>query len=217
MQNGTIARWQLGLLGFTSDAIALRLKRALLHRVYRGVYLVGHTSTNNLALPTAALLAIGPGSSLSHYTAAGLREIARLPEGIVDVTLPGAQRKSRKGLRIHGHILQPHDIRRLNGLPVTTAARTVTQLAHLVHYRELERLVDQALIRKQATVDELRAAAHGTPAMLRMLEVPGDIAGARSRAEAKLKRLIVRAGLPSPASTRIVAGFECDLVCGRSG
>lgn len=41
-QLGLIACWQLQAVGVSSSAMTRRLRRGVLHRVYRGVFLVGH-------------------------------------------------------------------------------------------------------------------------------------------------------------------------------
>ena len=214
LQNGPIALWQLRALGFSDREIQGRLDRRFLHRVFKGVYLLGRMDTNPLTRPTAGLLAAGEGSTISRFTVVQLLDLWR-PQPTVHVTVPGTTRSARPGLRIHGDQLAPDDIMRFEGLPITTPARTIVDLAHLVEHRELERLIDQALISELTTVDALRAAAHRTPAILRILEEPGDIGAARSRVEAKLAKLIRSAGLPKPEQNAVIGGHEYDFVWWR--
>ena len=71
-QRGLITRAQLAEAGLGRGAIAHRVAEGRLHRVHRGVYLVGHRVPAPLARETAALLAIGVGAVLSHRSAAKL-------------------------------------------------------------------------------------------------------------------------------------------------
>ncbi|MBO0769763.1 MAG: type IV toxin-antitoxin system AbiEi family antitoxin domain-containing protein, partial [Solirubrobacterales bacterium] len=64
-----ITRAQLHALGFSDHAIAHRVRRGSLIRVYRGVYAIGHLPTQPLDRAHAALLAVGERSALSHASA----------------------------------------------------------------------------------------------------------------------------------------------------
>jgi hypothetical protein len=68
-QHGVVARWQLLLLGFTSDTIQDALEAGRLLPVRRGVYAVGHRRLTTQSRRMAAVLACGPEAVLSHRTA----------------------------------------------------------------------------------------------------------------------------------------------------
>jgi len=76
----------------------------------------------------AAVLAAGPGAVLSHRSAAALWGIRRTAPERIEVTVPGPTRSCD---RIHRHVVRlPADERDEGwGIPVTTAARTVWDLA----------------------------------------------------------------------------------------
>ncbi|CAA9482706.1 MAG: hypothetical protein AVDCRST_MAG30-898 [uncultured Solirubrobacteraceae bacterium] len=65
-------REQLVAAGLTRSAIAHRLATGRLHRIHRGVYAVGQPTLAPLGRLLAAVMAAGPGSVLSHVTAAVL-------------------------------------------------------------------------------------------------------------------------------------------------
>ncbi len=75
----------------------------------------------------AAVLACGPGTLLSHRSAAALHGIRRNPSWI-DVTVPGGDR-GRKHLRVHSTTLHPDDITQIDHIPVTSISRTLLDLA----------------------------------------------------------------------------------------
>src|SRR3954453_2587596 len=79
-QHGVIARRQLLALGYSQAAIRHRIAAGRLHRVLPGVYAVGRPVLTHNGLWMAAVLACGPGTVLSHESAAALWGI-RKPRG----------------------------------------------------------------------------------------------------------------------------------------
>jgi hypothetical protein len=138
-QHGIVTRAQLLGAGMSSGAIAHRLAHGRLHRMHRGVYLLGHRIAPPLAWETAAVLAYGARAALSHRTAGNLWGL--LPEGgeLVHVTVVG-EGKGRSGIRIHrARSLESRDLARRHGLSLTSPARTLFDLSEALSPRELER------------------------------------------------------------------------------
>src|SRR3954469_8436121 len=71
-QHGVISRKQLLALGFTPDAIKHRVSIGRLHRVRRGVYVVGRPAVNDKGRWMAAVLSCDSRAVLSHSSAAAL-------------------------------------------------------------------------------------------------------------------------------------------------
>jgi very-short-patch-repair endonuclease len=95
----------------------------------------------------AAVLACGDGAALSHWSAAALWGVADWP-GRLEVTSPGYHR--RPGLLTHrSSTLVTGELRRHNGVPVTSPVRTMLDLQ--------PRLSDDRLVR---LVNDLRRAGH---------------------------------------------------------
>jgi hypothetical protein len=87
-QHGVITLAQLLAAGLSRGAITRRLAKGLLHRIHTGVYAVGHTGLSQHGRWAAAVLATGPGSALSHLSAADLRGISRFHALLVAVLPP---------------------------------------------------------------------------------------------------------------------------------
>jgi very-short-patch-repair endonuclease len=106
-----------------------RTRKALLHRIHRGVYAVGHAGISNEGRWMAAVLACGEGAVLSHRSAAALWTIAP-PPSVIEVTVPGnAGRRPRNSIRIHRSLtLLPSQTTRRAGIPVTKPSRTLEDL-----------------------------------------------------------------------------------------
>ena len=71
-QLGLITAGQLIAAGVGRGSIRWRLANGTLHRVFRGVYLVGHAVPPPGAFEFAAVLACGGGTVVSHHSAARL-------------------------------------------------------------------------------------------------------------------------------------------------
>lgn len=127
-QHGVVARSQLLESGLSREAIVGRLRRGRLHRLYPGVYAVGHTALTPRSRWMAAVLACGPGAVLSHWSAAALWGIRSNRRGPIDITSP-SKTKSRKAIRRHRILLQPDEVTVHDDIPVTTVPRTIFDLA----------------------------------------------------------------------------------------
>jgi very-short-patch-repair endonuclease len=187
--------------------------------MHRGVYAVGAVQSDD-APEVAAVLACGDGAVVSHESAAVLwRLIGRRAGTPVNVTVPAGRCPRRPGIRIHRvRALQPDEATRLRGIPVTTPARALFDLAFQVSVRELEQAVAQAERMYGGTQRRLLAlvarypARPGTPKLRELLDGPRQPALARSEAEERFLALVRRAGLPDPESNVRFHGYELDFL-----
>jgi very-short-patch-repair endonuclease len=91
----------------------------------------------------AAVLAAGPGAALSHRAAADLFGL-RPGGGRIEATVPRG-RTGPAGVIVHrSHMLEPKDFTIVDGIRVTTIARTLLDLAGVVPEHHLARAVDRA-------------------------------------------------------------------------
>jgi very-short-patch-repair endonuclease len=163
----------------------------------------------------AALLAVGADAVLSHRTAATLHGI-RVGGTAIDVTTL-RQRRPRSGIRIHLARLRPDEHTTRDGIPTTTAARTLLDLAATLSPHRLERAMNEAdRLRLAGTVSltellERHPGRPGTPALRAILEDARrgeDIT--RSELEDRFLELVDQAGLPTPRTNTLIEGFEVD-------
>jgi very-short-patch-repair endonuclease len=109
-----------------------------LHRIHRGVYALGHKRLTAKGRWMAAVLACGPGAILSHRDAAALHDLRRIGSGKIDVTAPS--RHNLPGVRCHFvRGLHPEESTAVDGIPVSSLARTYLDLAEIVTH---DRLID---------------------------------------------------------------------------
>src|SRR5207245_1980991 len=96
---------------------------------------------------------------LSRVWAAALWEMCPIPDGTpVDVTVEAAGARSRRGVGTRRTAaMPPHDVTTRTGIPVTTPARTLLDLAATVPQHDLRRALDEAEKRNLVTRRELEA------------------------------------------------------------
>lgn len=149
-QHGVVSRAQLRSAGIGDGSIARRIQSSRLHRVHRGVYLVGHTAAPPRSREMAAVLACGPRAAVSHRSAAGLWGLLS-PDRLsaVDVTVVDSWAQSRPGVEVHlARRLEKRDVRQLDSIPITSPARTLLDLAAVVPPDAFERALAEAEARR---------------------------------------------------------------------
>jgi very-short-patch-repair endonuclease len=217
-QHGVVARRQLRELGLSDAAIANRVAAGRLHRVHHGVYALGHTVLAARGRWMAAVLAAGPHGVLSHASAAALWELRASAAVIVDVTIAGGGSRKRPGLRIHRARDLAGQTTTHDGIPVTTPARTILDLAATLQRRPLERLLDQAESARLTDIASLAALARahaghrGAGKLLATLDThaPGTTL-TKSELEERFLTLCRDHGLPQPLVNHDIEGFEVDF------
>lgn len=216
-QHGVVSIRQLQRLGYSRDAVEWLVAAGRLHRVYRGVYAVGHTNLSPSGHCLAAVLASGPRALLSHYSASWLWGLSRTPPIPVHVTTP-VQRGKRPRIRLHrSRTLIPIDRGLEQNIPVTSVARTLLDQAALVDERRLGKLLKRAeelkLFDLTAAHDVLeRNRGHrGRKPLQRALILYEPPPFTRSEFEALFYEAVVADGLPVPRVNFNVAGMELDL------
>ncbi len=216
-QHGLIARRDLLALGFSSNEIRHRLDRGRLHAVAHGVYAVGWPRLTRRQRWMAAVLACGDDAALSHRSAAALWEIGREVGSAVDVSVRRRSSLRRPGVRSRGRLRLPaRDVTRRDGIPVTTPARTLVDLASEAGALELERAVNEADKRDLIDPEELRgslAGFSGEPGVraLRTLLDRDTFLLSDSDLEVIFRPIAAAAGLPPPLSKQVVNGYEVDF------
>jgi very-short-patch-repair endonuclease len=220
-QHGLVSARQLGAAGLGRHAIAHGVAAGWLRRRHRGVYLVGPLETP-LTDAMAAVLAYGAGALLSHYAAAVVWGLRPAPARTIHVTVAGRDARSRDGICAHSvRRLHLRDAARRQGIPLTSAARTLLDLATQLNQRDLARAADEARIHRFVTDVSLkeqfeRYPRHrGTAALTEVIRT--EPAFTRSEAERRLLELIRAARLPEPATNASSGGHEVDFLWPEHG
>lgn len=221
-QHGVVARRQLLAAGVTHSMIKTRAASGRLIRLHTGVYAVGHAHLTRYGHWMAAVLAAGPGALLSHRDAAALHGLR--PPGNhrrTHVTTP-ARAGSTPKLQLHRTtVLDPRrDVASVAGIPATSVARTLVDLAGVVPREQLAKALEEAerqrVIDARAIEDALRRTSarngHGHAAIKAELERLAVTTSqfTRSPLEDALLPLLDRHGLPRPATNMWIGDMEVD-------
>lgn len=182
-----------------------------------GVYRWGPIETPRTRI-RAAVIACGARALASHHAALALYGIRPLPEGPIDVTAVG-RHVAPRGVRPHtARTLHPAERRELHGIPLTSPARALLDVAPELTRRELADAVERAQVKRLVTKRELAAViarAPRRPGVAALRPLAEDSAFTRSRAERKLVALLRAAELPEPVFNAVVLGTEVDALWER--
>ncbi len=167
----------------------------------------------------AALLYAGPGSALSHTTAAWWWRLLEATPTTIHVTAIG-RRRSLPGIRMH----RSKDPRMVihRGLAVTGVERTLLDVASALPFDTLRRVLAEADHRRLCDVAGLEAVLQrghpGSAALRRAVSrhLP-ELAHTLSVLEERFLALCERAGLPVPEVNARVGGLMVDMVWRDAG
>jgi very-short-patch-repair endonuclease len=174
-----------------------------LHRLFLGVYAVGHPRLTQAGRWMAAVVACGQGAVLSHLDAAVLWGFYDRLGALVHVTVKW--HRSVEGLAIHRtRRLDPDETTVKNGIPVTTVERTFVDLTDCLSEDRLLRAMREAEFQRLLDLDTLNAAverAHGRRRLKPLKNAiakhhPGQII--RGELEHRVAELLHRSGLSEP-------------------
>ncbi len=221
-QWGVVARGQLLDAGLSRKIVASRVRSGRLLPLHPGVYAVGHAKLRREGHWLAAVLATGPAAALSHRDALGLHGLRPANHARIDVTTTADRRSTA---RIHVHrtrCLDAEDITTVDGIPVTTVARTLVDLAGTAPRDHLARAIKEA---ERQNVFDLQAVEQ-TLARTRGRRGRGHralreaiaehaalgLSATDSILEDAFLRLVCSNGLPLPATNALVEGFRVDAI-----
>jgi very-short-patch-repair endonuclease len=172
----------------------------------------------------AAVLACGRRSALSHRSACDLRGLLHTSRALVDVISPTRSGRRRSGIEAHtSSTLLVRDIEEVDGIPCTSVARTLLDLAAVAPRRAVERAVDQAEVLRVLDARQIedvlaRAGHHRGAGVLRAVlhdHAPGTTRTRNDLEEAFLA-ICRAANLPQPEVNVWIAleptGYEADFL-----
>lgn len=204
-QHGVVSLAQLVRLGLSRQAVARRARAGRLHRVHRSVYAVGHRRLTREGHWMAGVLAYGPDALLSHRSALALHGLRPDNRPLVEVTVPLASTRSRRGIWAHSSIaLAAADRAVIDRIPCTSLARSVLDSAPAMGVKGTERVVERAESRRVFDLREFRellgraSGHHGAGVLQAVLGDLREPAMVANDYEAELLFLVRGAGLPEP-------------------
>jgi very-short-patch-repair endonuclease len=197
-----VTRRELLAEGVPASTVDSWVRGERLWPAFDGVYAVGHPSLTREERWLAAVMACGEGAALSHRSAAALWAILPADGEHPDVSVQRT-REGRQGIEVHRRRHPPRTTTH-RGIPTTTIAQTLLDLAATFTQANLEAALgeaqlspffaenelEEALTERQRGVANLRAAWHAEHGE----GVPRNVM------ERRFLRLVKQAGLRRPAS-----------------
>ena len=165
----------------------------------------------------AAVMACGPGAVLSHGDAAALWDLRQSNSAKIDVTVPSRNgRKRQAGIRVHrSGRLRRDEVTVRNGIPVTTVARTLLDLADVLDGQALKRTITEAEYLNRLDMAALNVVVGANPGR-RGAKLIGAVGGAGHRTRSKLEdrflALLERYRVEEPETGVWIEGYETDFL-----
>ena len=204
VQHGLVTSQQV-VAASSESALRRALRAGLLIPARRGVHKVSGVPSSSWQSLMAVCLAAGPPSVASHYAAADLHGFPGILPGALEITAFGARTPHLCGVRSHASgLYRPQDRQTVLGIPTTSPARTVVDLAGRLSPFLLERAVEHVLRRSLCTSGELALSfgwlgGRGRPGTLALRRLLEDRLEVDSALETRWLRALRGAGVPPPA------------------
>jgi very-short-patch-repair endonuclease len=212
-QHGVITREQLLRAGVSEATVQRKIRSGYLLSEYRGVYRIGYRAPGMEARYLAAVLACGEDAALSGPPAAHLF-------GLVKGSAPCPEVSAPRNRRIRGMIthrvrgLDPRDVGSYRGIPITSVARTVVDLAEGLSPQALALACHEAEVRHNVRAEQIRAALARRPNAAGAAKLRAVLDGATPVLLSKLERAFLTrlklAGLPLPRTNKRVDARYVD-------
>ena len=166
----------------------------------------------------AAVLACGPDAVLSHRDAGAHWQIRRSDRTLIDVTAPRGRKYVHAGLTIHRpRVLLPQERTVHNGIPVTTVARTLVDLAAVISLNSLRYAWDDAERQKLFHLKEIETVRGRFKRRKGLRNIDLLIAErrplppvTRSDLEILFVEFCAKYGLPTPSMNSWIGKYEVD-------
>lgn len=205
LQCGVFARWQMLARGIDDPAIRRRTRSGRWMRHGPGVYGLAGNAPSFAQRCWIGWLGVGPGAIISHEAAAEVHGVPNVVRDRVTLITPHSNHCRIPGAFVHQiSDVAPDQRTAVEGLPVTTVARTIVDLASVVQVSRLRHIVEDSKHARLTTYPAVgecltSVARRGKPGVRQLTRVLDDLSGTKaltqSRLEAALVELLVRAGV----------------------
>lgn len=194
---------------FSDRAIDHAIETGRLHKVFRGVFAVGRPNISQRGRLRAATLACGESAVVSHRSAAALLGLLDKGPVVIDVIAPPSRGRAIDGIRFH-RVRAPRreETGTVDGIPCTSPARTLVDLAGTVGDRTLRSCFERAAKRKyldiaaiEASMDPGRRGVKSLRVLVEAWRKAAPVAKKgrlKSPLEAKVLPLVLRRDHPTP-------------------
>jgi very-short-patch-repair endonuclease len=148
---------------------------------------------------------LSTGGVLSHRSAGALWGL-RPWNGRIEITTQWTRAK-RQGLLLHRAVLAPDEITTHDGIPVTTPARTLLDLAGVLQKHQLQQAINEA---ERQRFEGPEAKRHPTKRGTKALRALARPTHTRSDLEAAFYAFLNDRRFPAPQTNVVIEGDEVD-------
>lgn len=204
-------------LGVSRRVVDRLVAQGHLHPIHAGVFAVGHPRLSREARWLAATMALAPDGVLAYRAAGALWGVLRGAQPIEVIVSPRMGRGHRDGIRVHRQRLEPREWTRRDGIPTTTLARTICDLAAVLDRGGVARAFEESQVQHHlgpaAVAVELlahpgRRGARTLRALIAEAVEPGEV---ESVLELRFLRLCADHGLPRPQTQSRFGPWRADF------
>ncbi len=212
--NRIVTRPRLLALGYSPDAIKHAVHSGRLYPLWPGVYAVGTPEVTKLGIWTAAAYSCGAGAAISHADGTALWGLGTAASGCIEVSVPRNSHPRGKGIKAHRR--HGFEVTTRYGIPVTTPACTIIDMAPRLTRDRIESMIGEADVLGLVSPEAVRAAAGAhphRPGAARVTEILDrrTFRLTRSKLERLLIPIAVAVGYPIPLTRAWVNAYEVDF------
>lgn len=212
--NRIVTRPKLLAFGYSPDTIKHAVHSGRLYPLWPGVYAVGTPEVTKLGMWTAAAYSCGDGAAISHADGTAVWGIGTAAPGCIEVSVPRNRHPRGKGIKVHRR--HGFDATTRYGIPVTTPACTIIDMAPRLSRDRVESMIGEADVLGLVTPGAVRAAAAAhpwRPGAARVIEILDrrTFRLTRSKLERLLIPIALKVGFPLPLTRQRVNGYEVDF------
>jgi hypothetical protein len=214
-QGGVVSSAQVQACGLGPSGIRHRARASRLFRIRRSAYSLSPRWDFRAELWAAVLATRPDDAAISHWSAAAVHGMARPHSGPIHLTIPGTGSRSLTGVAVHrARSLGPDDVTAVDGLRVTTPARTVLDVAARADDDAVRRLIREGEYLRLLPVGAMLriVASHprhpGAPRVRRVDPATSAAGLEQTPLEDELQALLLTLPLPAPVGQVVLRGVS---------
>jgi predicted transcriptional regulator of viral defense system len=170
-QAGYFSAGQARTAGFSWERLSENARGGRFIRIQQGIYRLAQFPASRFEDLFIAWLRAGPSATISHESALSVFDLSDILPADVHVTIPRSASRRRSGIKIHTRLLAPEEITWREGLPVTRAERTITDvLQEGIAEEQVRKAIQEAIARGIITPESMlkQAASLGKATLQRI-------------------------------------------------
>lgn len=203
--------------GVGRGAIEKAARSGRLHRVHEGVYALGHLTPSLAGDHMAAVLRCGPSAALGGWSAATHIGLCERPVWPIQVVSPSGRGRGVRGIAVSRATLPDADREVIEGVPVTSVARTLSDLSFRATEHDIRQLVREAQYRRVFDLQATIAANDRRPSRL-LNAILDDLTPTESPLEDLFRDRILKRfpQIPEPDAQKKLPGARVDFRWARA-